>query len=114
MDGPLNKVRENRHFMDVLHIKKVPNFVYPKMIRQYISTGAAGARTPRSLGHHLLHPLILRPRALFYITDQYPQIQIPNTCPDWKKRFDQQMHFFILLHSIRLLIFFECFTTEIE
>ena len=60
MDGPLNKVRENRHFMDLLHIKKVPNFVYPKMIRQCISTGAAGAQTPRSLGHHLLHPLILR------------------------------------------------------
>ena len=30
-----------------------------------ISTGAAGTKTRRSLGHHLLHPQILRPRALF-------------------------------------------------
>ena len=29
-------------------------------IRESVSTGAAGARTRRSLGHHLLHPLILR------------------------------------------------------
>ena len=29
-------------------------------IRECVSTGAAGARTRRSLGHHLLHPLILR------------------------------------------------------
>ena len=29
------------------------------------AAGAAGAKTRRSLGHHLLHPLILRPRALF-------------------------------------------------
>ena len=28
--------------------------------RECISTGAAGARTRKSLGHHLLHPLILR------------------------------------------------------
>ena len=28
--------------------------------RECISTGAAGAQTRRSLGHHLLHPLILR------------------------------------------------------
>ena len=28
--------------------------------------GGAGARTRRSLGHHLLHPLILRLRVLFY------------------------------------------------
>ena len=28
-----------------------------------------GSRTRRSLGHHLLHPLILSPRALFYSTD---------------------------------------------
>ena len=28
--------------------------------REYVSTGAAGARTRRSLGHLLLHPLILR------------------------------------------------------
>ena len=28
--------------------------------REYVRAGAAGARTRRSLGHHLLHPLILR------------------------------------------------------
>jgi hypothetical protein len=28
--------------------------------RECVSMGAAGARTCRSLGHHLLHPLILR------------------------------------------------------
>ena len=34
------------------------------------SMGAAGARTCRSLGHHLLPPLILRPRTLnFYSKD---------------------------------------------
>jgi hypothetical protein len=48
--------------------------------RECVSTGAAGARTRRSLGHHLLHPLILRllvlsapadfeARALFYRID---------------------------------------------
>ena len=31
--------------------------------------GAAGAQTRRSLEGHLLHPLILRPIALFYRTD---------------------------------------------
>ena len=29
-------------------------------VRECVSTGVAGARTRRSLGHHLLHPLILR------------------------------------------------------
>ena len=37
--------------------------------RECVRTGATGAGTRRSLGHHLLHPLILRPRALFYRTD---------------------------------------------
>ena len=48
--------------------------------RECVSMGAAGARTRRSLGHHLMHPLILRllllcapvilrSRALFYRTD---------------------------------------------
>ena len=32
----------------------------PASSRECISRGAAGARTRRSLGHHLLHPLILR------------------------------------------------------
>ena len=31
-----------------------------KLLRECVSTGAAGARTHRSLGHHLLNPLILR------------------------------------------------------
>ena len=37
--------------------------------RECVSTGAVGEQTCRSLGHHLLHPMILRPRALFYRTD---------------------------------------------
>ena len=37
--------------------------------RECVSMGAAGTQTRRSLGHHLLHQLILRPRALFYRTD---------------------------------------------
>ena len=32
----------------------------PSPHRECVSTGAAGAQTRRSLGHHLLHPLILR------------------------------------------------------
>jgi hypothetical protein len=34
------------------------------ILRECVSTGAAGARTRTSLGHHLLHPLILRPLVL--------------------------------------------------
>ena len=37
--------------------------------RERVSSGAEGAQTCRSLGYHLLHPLILRPKALFYRTD---------------------------------------------
>jgi hypothetical protein len=52
--------------------------------------GAAGARTRRSLGHHLLHPLILRLLVLcadfeaqssLLKNGLHPQIQIPNACP---------------------------------
>ena len=32
-----------------------------KKLRECVSVGAAGAQTRRSLGHHLLHPQILRP-----------------------------------------------------
>ena len=60
------------------------------LFRECVSTGAAGARTRRSLRHHLLHPLILRllipvdfesQSSLLYKGLQ-PQIQIPNACPD--------------------------------
>ena len=37
----------------------------PGMPRECVSTGAAGARTRRILGHHLLHPLILRLLVLY-------------------------------------------------
>ena len=37
--------------------------------RECVSKGTAGAQTRRSLGHRLLHPLIMRPRALFDRTD---------------------------------------------
>ena len=42
--------------------------------RECVSTGAAGAQTRRSLGHHLLHPLILR--LLYYV---HPLILRPTT-----------------------------------
>ena len=53
-----------------------------------------GARTHRSLGYHLLHPLILRLLVLCAPADSeaqssllynglHPQIQIPNACPGW-------------------------------
>ena len=61
--------------------------------KECVSTGAAGARTRRSLGHHLLHPLILRLLVLCAPADfetqssllynkLHSQIQIPNACPD--------------------------------
>ena len=34
------------------------------ILRECVSTGAAGAQTRRTLGHHLLHPLILKPLVL--------------------------------------------------
>ena len=38
-------------------------------LRECVSTGAAGARTRRSLGHHLLHPQILRLLVLYAPAD---------------------------------------------
>ena len=49
--------------------QKILDIFYMACIRECVRAGAAGSRTRRSLGHHLLHPLILRPRALFYSTD---------------------------------------------
>ena len=57
-----------------------------------VSTGAAGAQTRRSLGHHHLHPLILRLLVLCAPADfeapssllqnrLHLKIQIPNACP---------------------------------
>ena len=43
-------------FLKVLSILKVAEYI----TRECVSKGAAGARTRRSLEHHLLHPLILR------------------------------------------------------
>ena len=37
-----------------------PNFLLLSKFRECVSTGAAGAQTRKSLGHHLLHLLILR------------------------------------------------------
>ena len=49
--------------------------------RECVSTDAAGAQTRRSLGHHLLHPLILRLLVLCAPADFEAQIQFPNACP---------------------------------
>ena len=44
--------------------------------RECVSTGAAGARTRRSLGHHLLHPIILRLLVLCAPADFEAQISL--------------------------------------
>ena len=55
--------------------------------RECINKGPAGARTRRSFGHHLLHPLILRLLVLCAPADfeahhlLHPQIQIPSAFP---------------------------------
>ena len=79
----------NQKFYEVYYTAALPFKFFDEMIykrsfqkvfRECVSKGAAGARTHRSLGHHLLHPQILRllvlcapadlwPRALFYRTD---------------------------------------------
>ena len=69
---------------------KLLNFCY--ILQGMRCTGSAGAQTHRSLGHHLLHPLILRLFVLCLPADfeaqsyllqnrLHPQIQIPNACP---------------------------------
>ena len=82
-------------------------FTYlPKVIhntRECVSTGAAGAQTRRSLGHHLLHPLILGLLVLCAPADfeaqssllynrLYPQIQNPNACPALHPFFSLKLH----------------------
>ena len=47
--------------------------ILPRIHRECVSTGAAGARTLRSLGHQLLHPLILRLLVLYAPADFEPQ-----------------------------------------
>jgi hypothetical protein len=80
--------------------------------RECVSTGAAGACTHRSLGHHLLHPLILRLLVLCAPADfeaqnsllqkrQHPQIQIPNACPDW---YDPKAFIYIKSYAKTLII----------
>ena len=49
-------------------------------LRECVSTGAAGAQTRRSLGHHLLHPLILRLLALCASADLETQSSPGCTC----------------------------------
>ena len=77
--------------------------------RECVTTGAAGAQTCRSLGHHLLHPLILRLLVICAPTDfenpenrlhthPHPQIQIPNAIPaiivEWRveKKFKKTIN----------------------
>ena len=68
--------------------------------RECVSTGAEGTRTCRSLGHHLLHSLILRLLVLCAPADfesqssllqnrLHPQIQIPNACPGSRRHHFQ-------------------------
>ena len=49
--------------VSIFYYSRIYSLVHSKKIilaRECVSTGAAGAQTRRSLGHHLLHPLILR------------------------------------------------------
>ena len=48
--------------------------------RECVSTGAAGAQTRRSLGHHLLHPLILRLLVLCAVCTRFFETQISPGC----------------------------------
>ena len=48
---------EDLHFT---HAKIYNRNIIDNDLRECVSVGAAGARTRRSLGYHLLHPLILR------------------------------------------------------
>ena len=85
--------------------KKYFTFHY---IRECIRMAAAGVRTRRSLGYHLLHPLILRLQyivcALADFQTQcsllqnrlHPQIQIPNACPEYTHKIRQN-----LLHVVQ-------------
>ena len=59
------------------------------VVREYVSTGAACPKTHRFLGHHLLHPKILRHRALFDRTDCI-------------RRFK------FLMHALLVLIYLQC------
>ena len=60
--------------------------------KECVSTGEAGAHTRRSLGHHLLNPLILtllvlcgsanfEAQSSLLQNRLHPQMQIPNLCP---------------------------------
>ena len=51
--------------LDLNHGLRTPN----EVCRERVSTGAAGARTRRSLGHHFLHPLFLRLLVLCALAD---------------------------------------------
>ena len=68
----------NQKFYEVYYTAALPFKFFDEMIykgsfqkvfRECVSTGAAGARTRRSLGHHLLHPLIFRLLVLCAPTD---------------------------------------------
>ena len=51
---------QSRKKIRLIKLENCKNQVQIGSGRECVSTGAAGAHTRRSLGHHLLHPLILR------------------------------------------------------
>ena len=71
----------SRNFVEIIELRNgewgeiIAKGAFPESIeerlehRECVSTGALGAPNRRSLEHHLLHPLILRSRVLFYRTD---------------------------------------------
>ena len=68
------------------------------LYRECVSAGAAGAQTRRSLGHHLLHPLILRLIVLCAPADFETQSSPGCTCTRRSK---------FLTHSLIFFSFFE-------
>ena len=86
------------------------NIEYNGTSQERVSTGAAVARTRRSLGHHLLHPQILRLLVLLKPADfeaqrsllknrLHLQIQIPTACPDNQNKL-RSFHFFRKIRPI--------------
>ena len=63
--------------------------------RECVSTGAAGVQTRRSLGHHLLHPLILRLLILSMCTCCFETQSSPGCTSTRRSKF--------LTHSLVLI-----------
>ena len=66
-------------------------------IRECVRAGAAGAETHRSLGHNLLHPLILRLLLLCVSADFGTQSSPGCTCTRRSKFLTHSLLYFIMI-----------------